>query len=96
MFAIQSDMIPYVIIGIALIIALIVISIKSLSNPVVSGKEDVIGQIGLVRTKLNPKGVIFVDGGLWSAESLEGEVDKGDEVVVTEMVGLKLKVKKNR
>ena len=59
-----------------------------------TGKEGMIGQIGICKTDLNPFGIILIHGELWQAESISGPIKKGERVLVKEVEGLKLKVEK--
>ncbi len=60
----------------------------------VTGREGLIGKIGITKTILNPEGTIFIHGERWQA-STEGEIIKeGEEVEVLEVRGLQLTVKK--
>ena len=58
------------------------------------GKEDLIGRTATVDTALAPKGVVFIEGERWTATSDKGTVNSGEEVVVTKVDGLKLRVTK--
>jgi len=60
----------------------------------ITGAEAMVGQIGEVKRKLDPKGEVFIRGEFWRAESLEGPIDEGELVETVEMDGLKLKVKR--
>ena len=54
---------------------------------------SLLGQVGTVSTVLNPHGTIQVASELWSAVSDTGdEIPEGEEVMVTEVDGLTLKV----
>ncbi|TFG90466.1 MAG: hypothetical protein E4G71_05240, partial [Candidatus Atribacteria bacterium] len=60
----------------------------------VTGREGIIGKIGVTKTILNPEGTIFINGERWQA-STEGEIIKeGEEVEVLEVRVLQLRVKK--
>jgi len=60
----------------------------------VTGREGLIGKVGITKTVLDPVGTIFVYGERWQA-STEGEIIKeGEEVEVLEVRGLQLIVKK--
>ena len=62
---------------------------------VVSRTSQIVGQTGVVRSTLDPKGTVFVVGELWSAESESGEtIATGEDVVVAELDGVTLKVLK--
>ena len=65
--------------------------VKALRRRTTTGMEGLIGEIGVVRIRLAPRGQVFLCGELWNAES-EGEVEVGESVRVTEMNGLTLRV----
>jgi membrane-bound serine protease (ClpP class) len=48
----------------------------------VTGQEELIGQVGVVRKALNPAGLVFVHGELWQARSEDGPIEVGTPVVV--------------
>ena len=58
-----------------------------------TGREGLVGQAGVARTRLNPDGLIFIRGEIWNATCAEG-AEPGEQVQVTSVAGLKLKVKK--
>jgi membrane-bound serine protease (ClpP class) len=64
--------------------------------PAQMGMETVVGRHAVVRSTLNPKGYIFIDGEYWSAEAEDGEIRPGESVVITEVNGLQLKVRKQQ
>lgn len=70
------------------------IGFNALRKPYVSGREGVVGHVGEARTDIDPDGMVFVDGSLWSATADGATIDKGDQVVVTKMDGLKIQVKR--
>jgi len=82
--------------GISLIfIFLIVLAIQAHVKRVFTGKEGLIGEIGVVRVDLKPEGKVFVHGEIWDAEARE-EIPKGTKVKVTEVLSnLKIRVTKN-
>jgi membrane protein implicated in regulation of membrane protease activity len=47
-----------------------------------------------VKLVLNPRGTVSVHGELWEAILDEGRADPGEEVTVTDVKGLKLRVTK--
>ena len=65
--------------------------VKALRTRTKTGMEGLVGEIGVVRTRLAPRGQIFLSGELWNAES-EGEMEPGASVRVTGMDGLTLRV----
>lgn len=71
-------------------------AIKALKAPPVTGRESMVGKTGVVREALNPQGIIQCSGEAWTAElDAPGEpLPPGTRVVVTQVEGLRLKVKK--
>ena len=68
---------------------------KARRLPVRSSQQEMIGEIGTARSRLDPLGQIFVRGEIWSAEAPEGEtIEEGEEVEVTDVRGLMLRVRK--
>ncbi len=59
-----------------------------------AGREDLIGKTAVVETALEPKGVVLIEGELWTAISNKGRMEPGEEVIVTKVEGLKLQVTK--
>ncbi len=82
--------------GLSLIfIFLIVIAIRSQMNKVHTGKEGLVGEIGMAQSDLKPEGKVFVHGELWNAEATEN-IKKGTKVKVLEVkTNLVLKVAKS-
>ncbi|RPJ63436.1 MAG: hypothetical protein EHM12_02310 [Dehalococcoidia bacterium] len=60
----------------------------------ISSPESIIGSTGVVERSLNPQGYVKVCGELWSASVKDGHIEKGEEVIVTGIAGLKLTVTK--
>jgi membrane-bound serine protease (ClpP class) len=75
-------------------IFLITAILRAYRRPVNTGREGLLGQTAVARTPLDPKGTVFVEGELWSAVAEEDRVEPGEEVTVTQVEGLKLKVRK--
>jgi len=62
-----------------------------------TGREAMVGTVAVARTTLDPKGTVFVHGERWEATVDEGKVELGEEVVITKVEGLRLRVtKKNK
>ena len=61
-------------------------------RPAATGRQGLVGAIAEVRQPLNPHGMVFVRGELWSAESTVGPVPVGEQVRVVDAQGLRLKV----
>jgi membrane-bound serine protease (ClpP class) len=64
--------------------------------PVQTGRETLVGQTGIVRAELNPRGIVHVAGEMWGAEDVEcvGPVPEGTRVEVVAVDGLRLKVRR--
>jgi membrane-bound serine protease (ClpP class) len=62
-------------------------------QPTSTGSESMIGRLAEVRQRLDPQGMVFVEGALWQAVSEDGAVEIGDWVRVTAVHRLRLLVK---
>jgi membrane-bound serine protease (ClpP class) len=82
-------------VGLSLIfLFLIFIAVRALANRVHTGKEGLVGEIGVAKSALTPKGKVFVHGELWNAEA-DQEIPEGAEVQVVEVLkNLKIRVTK--
>ncbi len=67
-------------------------AIRAHKRKVTTGKEGLIGEIGIATTDLNLEGTIKIHGELWNAESLEGKINQGEKIKVVQVDGMKLKV----
>lgn len=65
--------------------------VKALRTRTTTGQEGLIGEVGVVRTRLAPRGQIFLRGEIWNAEG-DQVVEPGESVRVTGMDGLTLRV----
>ena len=65
---------------------------KAMRRRPVTGREEMIGLVGIVKTALTPHGQLAVHGELWEAIS-EQPLQPGDKAEVTRMDGLRLHVK---
>lgn len=81
--------------GLSLIFAfLIVIAVHAHLKKAITGREGLLGEIGVAQSSLTPEGKVFVHGEIWEAEAPE-KIPKGAKVKVVEVLqNLKLKVKK--
>jgi membrane-bound serine protease (ClpP class) len=70
------------------------LAIKAQRKKPVTGSEGIIGESGTALKDLKPVGEVKVHGEIWNAESAEGEIHKGEKIVVTGISDLKLFVKK--
>jgi len=61
-----------------------------------TGREAMEGEVAVARTALDPKGAVFAHGELWEAILDQGSAEPGEEVVITKVEGLKLRVTKKK
>jgi len=80
----------------AMVLFVLVNIMRIRTMPAQMGTESIVGREAVARTTLDPEGFVFFDGERWSAESEEGTIGEGERVVITEVHGLKLKVKKQQ
>ena len=59
-----------------------------------TGREELIDKTAVVRVALDPEGMVLFKGELWTAVSEKGQVEPGEEVIITRVDGLKLYVTK--
>jgi membrane-bound serine protease (ClpP class) len=68
--------------------------IRAQHRKVHTGREALLGAVGVTRSDLAPSGTVFVEGELWSAESEDGAIPVGARVRVVQVRGLHLVVRK--
>jgi membrane-bound serine protease (ClpP class) len=57
-----------------------------------AGVQDMVGRTAIARTRLQPRGQVYLHGELWEAEASDGDIAAGGEVVVEAVEGLTLRV----
>ena len=72
----------------------VVWTLRTYRKQVAAGREDLIGRTAVVKTALEPKGLVLVEGERWSAVIDKGRAEPEEEVTVTRVDGLKLSVTK--
>ena len=65
--------------------------VKALHSKTATGQEGLVGEVGVVRTRIAPRGQIFLRGELWNAEC-EQTIEPGESVRVAGVDGLTLRV----
>ena len=60
----------------------------------ITGAEGMMGRTAVAKTPLDPMGTVLVQGELWTAASEGGTVAPGEEVIITKVEDLKLRVAK--
>ncbi|MFQ5987375.1 MAG: NfeD family protein, partial [Dehalococcoidia bacterium] len=98
MFQINKGLIAGVVIAVAAFFVLAVGAIvRTHRTRQQTGREAMVGTVAVARTPLDPSGTVFVHGERWEATVDEGRVEPGEEVVITKVDGLRLRVtRKNK
>lgn len=78
-----------VIVALAIVVILVV---RAHENKIGAGQEELVGKTAVVRTALNPKGMVFIEDELWNAEIAQGTAEPEEEVIINRVDGLKLYV----
>jgi len=86
--------IPAVALSALLFIITVTVAVRVYREKPDTGKEGLIGMQATAKTDIHKEGQVFMRGEYWSAWSDE-PVQKGEDVTVLSVVGLKLKVKKS-
>jgi len=87
----------YIVVAIivAIFIVLVVIwGIRAHQKKIGAGKEELVGRTAVVEIALEPKGVVLVEGEHWTAITDSGRAEPEEEVIITKVEGLKLRVTK--
>ena len=86
---------PAIILMAAVILAAMFFAVKIHRKKPVSGKEELTGAQGVASDGFGgaAEGKVFIEGEYWDAVA-DGTIEKGDRVVVIEVKGLELKVRK--
>ncbi len=58
-----------------------------------SGGERLMGAVGIARSRLDPEGMVHVQGEMWTAVAVDGPINDGQTVRVVALDGLRLRVK---
>jgi membrane-bound serine protease (ClpP class) len=77
----------------ALLIFMVYIFLPQLKKPV-TGREGMLGLTGVAVETLDPTGRVRIKGELWNAETIDNKVEKGEKIVVENIDGLNLLVRK--
>jgi len=84
-------LIPVVSITSACCIAIVYLAIRAYRRKPATGREGIVGEIGIAKSSIDPEGKVFVHGEYWDALSNE-RIPEGTAVTVVEVKGSKLKV----
>jgi len=83
-----------IVLGVAFVIFIVYAIAKVQGRKVSAGVEEMIGKEAVVRTTLDPKGMVLAEGELWAAVAEDGKIESGEEVIISQVKGLKLWVVK--
>ena len=75
----------------AITVFLMTIALRARQNKIVTGQQGLVGEVGVVRSPLVPRGKVLVNGELWDAFSIS-DVAAGEQVRVVRVNGLVLEV----
>ena len=87
-----SVILPVVTLASAFTLLSVGMGMKALRRRPTTGREGMIGLVGIVKTALTPRGQLSVQGELWEAVS-EQPLSPGEEAEITGIDGLQLRVK---
>ena len=92
---IETWLIALILIGLVAFAAVTIIwGIRAHRFKVAAGSEELIGRTAEVKVALTPKGMVFIDDERWTAVSESGQIEPGEDVVITRIDGLVLYVKR--
>ena len=87
-----SVILPVVLLVGAFSLLIVGMGLRAMGRRPVTGREEMVGLVGVVKTALTPHGQLAVHGELWEATS-DQPLQAGDEAEVVRMDGLRLHVK---
>ena len=93
---VAGNVVKGVILGMGIVFAVILVQVRrAMRRPPAVGREAILGQVGEATTDIAPKGMVKVRGELWTASSKE-RIEKGEKVIVVDVKGIELIVKRKR
>ena len=91
---ITGPIIVAIVFAVAFAIFIVYAIVKGQRRKLSAGVEEMIGKEAVVQTTLNPKGMVLAEGELWTAIAEDSKIEPGEEVIITKVEGLKLRVTK--
>ena len=79
---------------VAFLVLVIVYGIRAHQQQVSAGREELLSKVAEVTAVMEPKGMVRVEGEQWAATLDKGRAEPGEEVLITKVEGLKLRVTK--
>lgn len=86
--------IPAVIVTVAFFVFAMGMALRARLKKPTTGQEGLVGETGVAKSRLDPTGKVFVHGEFWNAVSDE-PIEEGEEIIVSEVQRMKLKVSKH-
>jgi len=90
----SGPIIVAIVFAVAFVVFVIFAIIQGQRRKLTAGIEDMVGKIAVAQTSLNPKGTVRAEGEIWAAISEGDDIEPEEEVVITQVKGLKLRVAK--
>jgi len=96
-FRVAEELIVGVAIALSAMVVFVLVNVMRIRTmPAKVGMSTVVGRTVVARSALAPDGFVMMDGEIWTAEAEEGEIEPGDSVIITQIKGLRLKVRKQK
>ena len=89
---ITGPIIVAIVVGAAFLVFVIYAIAQGQRRRLSAGVEEMIGKEAVAQTPLNPKGTVLAEGELWTAIAEDSTIEPGEEVTITGIQGLKLRV----
>ena len=83
-----------IVVTVGFIALVIVYGIRAHQQQVSAGREELLGKVAEVTSTMEPKGMVRIEGEQWAATLEKGRAEPGEEVLITKVEGLKLRVTK--
>ena len=84
------------IIVVVFLVFVVIWSVRAHQRRVSAGREELVGRTAVVEIALEPKGVVLVEGERWTAITDKDRAEPEEEVIITKVEGLKLRVTKKQ
>jgi membrane-bound serine protease (ClpP class) len=96
-FRVAEELIIFLAIALGAMVMFVFVNVMRIRTmPAKVGMSTVVGRTVVARSPLSPDGFVTMDGEIWTAESEESGIKSGDSVIITQIKGLRLKVRKKK
>jgi membrane-bound serine protease (ClpP class) len=89
---ITGPIIVAIVFAVAFAVFIVYAIVKGQRRKLSAGVEEMIGKEAVVQTTLDPKGTVLAEGELWTAIAEGSKIEPGEEVIISKVEGLKLRV----